>query len=215
MVFARTGRKPKAMYPKAGHGLKVIFETEELAADFYASGSFFATMRVKVPPWTVPAEIRVLEWTVGEDAAGSAVTTSGTSTPHSESSRDAGTGTMFTARDMHLAFLDIDESIGTLMRRIDVLRIRMDGATLHVPPRAGESPYGIGVDMNYLSDKLSPPGLEVRGDFAMGGLDTPSTAAPSPLTGGASAAGAKESPAAGLASPSPVVQKRVPRALRR
>ena len=44
VVFARTGRKPKAMYPKAGHGLKVIFETEELAAAFYASGSFFATM---------------------------------------------------------------------------------------------------------------------------------------------------------------------------
>ena len=27
VAFARTGHKPKAMYPKAGHGLKVIFET--------------------------------------------------------------------------------------------------------------------------------------------------------------------------------------------
>ena len=148
VAFSRTGRKPKAMYPKAGHGLKVIFETEDLANVFYTPGAFFATMRIKVAPWTVPAEIRVLEWTVGEDATSVVEPRSGTSSPHSESSRDAGTGTVFTARDMHLAFLDIDESIGTLMRRIDVLRIRMGGVTMQALQRTGDSPYGIGVDMN-------------------------------------------------------------------
>ena len=102
VAFARTGRKPKAMYSKAGHGLKVIFETEDLADAFYAPGAFFATMRIKVAPWTVPAEIRVLEWTVGEDATSGVGRCSGASTPHSESSRGAGTGTMFTARDMLL-----------------------------------------------------------------------------------------------------------------
>ena len=50
VAFSRTGLKPKAMYPKVGHGLKVIFEAEDSADAFYALGAFFATMRMKVAP---------------------------------------------------------------------------------------------------------------------------------------------------------------------